>query len=195
MNKYSIFLFLIIGIMIIGCTDKIEENNTIDTDDSVVENPLLENPRDDFDFSGNIEITCIDLGGIWLNGECEGINEDECSSLGGEFNPCASACRNDPNSEICTKQCIILCSFKENRIMSFEDCEKQGYPVMESFPRKCIANEETFTEQVHICTEEEKNAQICTMDYRPVCGSDGITYGNGCSACTSQVEYWIEGEC
>ena len=47
---------------------------------------------------------------------------------------------------------------------------------------------------------EEPRPQICTMDYRPVCGtlSDGSvkTYANGCGACgDANVVSWVEGEC
>jgi len=34
------------------------------------------------------------------------------------------------------------------KITTFEDCESYGYPVMESYPRKCSANGETFVESV-----------------------------------------------
>lgn len=46
------------------------------------------------------------------------------------------------------------------------------------------------------CTEEQKSAEVCTLEYFPVCGNDGLTYGNACSACASQnVESYKLGEC
>ena len=49
-----------------------------------------------------------------------------------------------------------------------------------------------------ICTEPRP--EVCTMDYRPVCGrhSDGSyqTYSNGCMACSNPlVEGYIEDAC
>ncbi|MBU0577454.1 hypothetical protein KJ742_00215 [Patescibacteria group bacterium] len=56
------------------------------------------------------------------------------------------------------------------------------------------ADEEETSSQT--CTEEQKAAEICTMDYTPVCGDDGVTYGNACGACASgNVDTYVKGEC
>lgn len=57
---------------------------------------------------------CAEHGGEWLEEyrECEGISEQACTELNGTFNDCASACRNDPDAEFCTMQCVMVCSFE-----------------------------------------------------------------------------------
>lgn len=54
---------------------------------------------------------CESFEGKWIPeaNECEGITLEQCESMGGEFDECASACRNDPDTEICTMQCVQVC--------------------------------------------------------------------------------------
>jgi len=110
------------------------------------------------------------------------------------------------------------------QITSFEECAAAGNPIMESYPRKCSANGETFVEEIaneiinqpitelktHTCTEEQKQAKMCTMEYRPVCGvvdsrircitepcpsTEVKTFGNKCEACSNQAMTYYEGAC
>ena len=47
------------------------------------------------------------------------------------------------------------------------------------------------------CIDESKisDASICTEEYQPVYGCDGLTYDNACNADKAGVTEWIEGEC
>lgn len=57
---------------------------------------------------------CTDSGGIYdlSYDECLGVDGAMCTSIGGTWNECASACRNNPQASVCTMQCVQVCEFK-----------------------------------------------------------------------------------
>jgi inhibitor of cysteine peptidase len=80
------------------------------------------------------------------------------------------------------------------------------YPISDGLPSEDIdedtnseestdSGNETELEKIY-CTEEQKQTEACYLIYAPVCGDNGVTYGNDCAACSSkEIEYYMDGEC
>lgn len=101
------------------------------------------------------------------------------------------------------------CNGIGQEITDFDSCAAAGNPVMESYPRQCRANGITYVEDIsERCTPEQRQAEICTTDYNPVCATVNVqcittpcppvreTFSNACGACSnSLVEFYVPGEC
>lgn len=59
----------------------------------------------------SVESQCKKHDGEWLLewNECEYLAEQQCLEMNGDYFECESACRHDPNAEICTTQCVPVC--------------------------------------------------------------------------------------
>lgn len=59
----------------------------------------------------------------------------------------------------------------------------------------CITMLQATCKKSTECKTEPKEGCVCTMQYDPVCGCDGKTYGNACAAECEGVKSWTKGEC
>jgi hypothetical protein len=119
MAKYLLLSITLIVVFIAGC----ESSVNITSFKECVEagNPVMESyPRqcraNDQTFTENINLksACEVNGGTWIDdfNECEGLDKETCEFNGGIFSECESACRNDPEAQMCTMQCVVVCDFE-----------------------------------------------------------------------------------
>ena len=75
----------------------------------------------------------------------------------------------------------------DDNINSFEDCVAAGYPVMESYPRKCAVGDIVYVEEIDIENDDEigeitqPTEPFCGISSRDSCESDSDCKKEGCS--------------
>ncbi len=78
---------------------------------SIVSGPSSEQPGP---AAGDYAADCLKNNGNWLEQyrECEYSSQTWCDQAGGVFKECESACRHDPQAQMCTLQCVPVCQLK-----------------------------------------------------------------------------------
>ena len=115
---------------------------------------------------------CIDAGGVWVVDfeECEGVSQEWCDSQGGDFFECESACRHDPNAEMCIEVCVAVCKFGGNNLIGGETDE--GGCLIGAGYSWCPAKQKCLRVWEEACTDEDLvrnylNENLSTLSPEP----------------------------
>ncbi|MCB9362618.1 hypothetical protein H6504_04230 [Candidatus Woesearchaeota archaeon] len=97
----------------------------------------------------------------------------------------------EKTSVMCTKDYRPVCG--DDKKTYSNGCMACSSGEVDYWKEGVCAEAEVFDKT---CTPTSKMAEVCTMDYNPVCGDDGETYGNPCMGCSSgNIDKYFMGAC
>jgi len=127
-------------------------------------------------------VACFGLAG-WLFMKTQAVVDGRSNANRGTA--CTADAKLCPDGSAVGRQgpnCIFALCPGESDIDSFVECEAAGYPVMESYPRQCAANRQSFTENFGnanrngSATPVERDGCVVTGCSGQVCaGEDVVT--------------------
>ncbi|MDD4353868.1 MAG: hypothetical protein PHN56_05420 [Candidatus Nanoarchaeia archaeon] len=71
---------------------------------------------------------------------------------------------------------LIAGCTQSSQITNFEECVAAGNPVMESYPRQCMANGVNFAEEIEMCGAMSIDQALITVQTSD-CANEGILSG------------------
>ncbi len=146
------------------------------------------------------EGACVDEGECNTNADCD--DADYCFSEEGCDTP--GTCQEKP--VFCTFEFNPVCGCDGNTYSNPCVAASEGVNVVSQ--GACAVEEQCNTnadcDEADYCFSEngcdapgvcQTRPQLCTREFRPVCGCDGRTYGNACEAAAAGVNVRQEGAC